>query len=84
MYKKFQFLENIVGYRVLLPMHDTKVTCPSIICNIQFSVTSSADEDDDVAGNNVTCHVVLTVLKCIRGHWRRDRLRLHFYIISNY
>ena len=57
-------------------MHDTKVTCPSIICNIQLSVTAPADEDDDAAENNVTCHVVLIVLKYIRRHWSRDSLPL--------
>ena len=59
-------------------MHDTsKVTCPSTVCNIQLSVTAPADEDDDAAGNNIIGHVVLIVLKYIRGHWSRDSLTLH-------
>lgn len=58
-------------------MHDTKVTCPSIVCNVQLSVTAPADKDDDAAENNIIGHVVLIVLKYIRGHWSRDRLRLH-------
>ena len=67
----------MVRYRVLLPMQDIKVTCSSIVCNIQLSVTAPADEDDDAAGNNIIGHVVLIVLKYIRGHWSRDSLPLH-------